>query len=80
MHPDQFVKFLQQRPFQPFRITLSNGVTYDVRHPELVMVGRSYIAIGVLPPSGTGPLIERLVTVSLIHVVQVEPLEAPVVE
>src|SRR5512142_1083128 len=32
--------FLTSRPFQPFRITLTDGRTYDVSHPELALFGR----------------------------------------
>ena len=31
-------EFLRRRPFQPFRLTLTDGRTYDVMHPELAIV------------------------------------------
>ena len=33
-----FHTVLRIRPFVPFRVVTSDGTTYDVRHPELVMV------------------------------------------
>jgi hypothetical protein len=76
MRPEDIRGFLQRRPFQPFRLTLTDGRTYDVRHPELAMVGRSTVAIGVPAPNDPDPVYDRLVTVSLLHVMQLEPCEA----
>ena len=76
MRPEDIREFLQRRPFQPIRITLTDGRTYDVRHPELAMVGRSTVAIGVPAPDDPSPVYDRRVTVSLLHIMQVEPREA----
>jgi len=76
MRPEDIREFLQRRPFQPIRITLTDGRTYDIRHPELAMVGRSTVAIGVPAPNDPSPVYDRLVTVSLLHIMQVEPREA----
>jgi len=77
MRPDDLREFTQRRPFLPFRVTLTDGRTYEVRHPELVMVGRSSVVIG-LPAPGTDDVIyDRAVTVSLLHVMQVEAVQAP---
>jgi hypothetical protein len=67
---------LRRRPFEPFRIQVSDGSTYDVRHPELVMVGLSALIIGIPPTGQTQPFYERAVTVSLGHVVKLLPVEA----
>jgi hypothetical protein len=76
MRPEDIREFIGRQPFQAFRVTLTDGRTYDVRHPELAMVGRSSMAIGVPAPNDTEPVYDRLVTVSLLHVMQVEPLQA----
>ena len=75
MRPEDIREFLQHKPFQPFRVTLTDGRTYEVRHPELAMVGRSGVAIGVPATGDTRPIYDRLVTVSLLHIMQVEPSE-----
>jgi len=72
-------EFVRRQPFQPFRITLTDGRTYDVVHPDLAMVGRGAVAIGL--PSADDPELyyDRLVTVSLMHIMQIEPIRtAPV--
>ena len=37
---------VHQRPFVPMRIITSGGQTYDIYHPDLVMVGRRSITVG----------------------------------
>jgi hypothetical protein len=75
MRPEDIREFLQHKPFQPFRLTLTDGRTYEIRHPELAMVGRSIVAIGVPRPNDPRPVFDRLVTVSLLHIMQIEPSE-----
>jgi hypothetical protein len=77
MRPDDIRAFLARRPFQPIRITLTDGKSYEVRHPELAMVGRTIVAIGLLPPDSGEPVFNRLITLSLLHIMQVEPFDAP---
>jgi len=75
MRPEDIREFLTRKPFQPFQITLTDGRTLEVRHPELAMVGRSAVAIGVPARNRTEPIYDRLVTVSLLHIMQIEPVE-----
>jgi hypothetical protein len=46
MRPEDPYRMLHQRPFQPFRIYLSDGHIFDIRYPKINMVGGSYIVIG----------------------------------
>ena len=34
MAPEEIVTALRRQPFVPFRMTLTEGGTYEVRHPE----------------------------------------------
>jgi hypothetical protein len=36
--PNDFYSLLRAKPFVPFRVVTSDGTTYEVRHPEMVMV------------------------------------------
>ena len=74
MPPEELLDWVQKRPFVPFRIHLTDGHSYDVRHPELCMPGRRTAIIGLVGGSSE-PLYERAVTVSLPHLVRLEPLE-----
>jgi hypothetical protein len=75
MRPDEFRLYLDARPFRPFRVTLTDGRTYDVMHPELALVGRTVVTIGLADTSPQQRIADRMVMVSLLHVMQVEPLE-----
>ena len=74
MAPEELAAALRRRPFAPFRPTLTEGSTYDIRHPELCMAGRRSAIIGLAAPGDPDLLFERSVTVDLLHVVKLEPL------
>jgi hypothetical protein len=74
MRPEDFRDHLRKQPFQPFRLTLTDGRTYEVRHPELAMVGRTTAIIGLTRPDEPEPVFDRQVTVSLLHIMQIEPI------
>ena len=78
MAPDELVTAVRRRPFVPFRVTLTEGSSYEVLHPELCMVGRRSAVIGVIRPNEAEHLFERSVTVDLLHIVKLEPLGAAV--
>lgn len=76
MRPEDIREHLRRQPFRPVRLTLTDGRTYDILHPELAMVGRSTMAIGLARPEDPDSLADRLVTISLLHIMQVELLES----
>ena len=47
MDPKELAGAISRRPFTPFRLTLTEGSTYDVRHPEFCMVGRRSVILGL---------------------------------
>jgi hypothetical protein len=76
MRPDDLLTWLRSAPFRPFRMTLDSGRSYDIRHPEMVRVGRSYINIYSFAGEPADPH-EKMEMVSLLLIERVEPLEAP---
>jgi hypothetical protein len=76
MPPQDLLQTLRKRPFEPFRIIVSDGTTYDVAHPELVMVGIGSGIVGLPAPNQAGPFYERHETVNLRHVVRLVPATA----
>ena len=34
-------EYVSAEPFRPFRIKMASGQSFDIRHPEMIMVGRS---------------------------------------
>jgi hypothetical protein len=63
----------RRQPFRPFRLTLTTGANYDIRHPDLIMVGRRSAVIGITnEPTGTA--YDRTLQVGLLHIVGIEEL------
>jgi len=71
MRPDDLLKLVRRQPFAPFRIHITGGKTYDVQHPDQIIVLRSRAVLAVGRENGLG---ERLEHVALLHVVRVEEL------
>jgi len=67
-----FRELLARRPFKPFRLVMSSGQTYEVRHPEMAMLTRSDMLVGTNVEDGV-PAEFRIC--SLLHVATVEPID-----
>jgi len=67
-----FRDLLAQRPFKPFRVVMSSGQTYDVRHPEMAFLTRTSILVGIDEADDGIPAEFKIC--SLLHVTAVEPL------
>jgi hypothetical protein len=58
---------------EPFRVVTSSGQTYDVLHPELVLLGHNEVTVGT--PSVEDPAIyEDMYRISLLHITAMEDL------
>jgi hypothetical protein len=68
---------LRRQPFQPFRVIASEGLRYDIVHPDLVMIGERDIAIGIGSPHHP-EIYSRLIRLALVHVVGIEDLPMPI--
>ena len=78
MRPEDVLQLLRRRPFEPFRIHVSDGSTFEVRHPELAIVERSKVIIGVPGRDGPEGPVERSVFCALIHITRLEPVDGNV--
>jgi hypothetical protein len=74
MRPDDINKVLRRQPFQPFRVHLSNGQAFDIRHPELAVVGRSTMFIGLPAPDLPPSTYDFFEIIALMHINRLEPL------
>ncbi len=61
----------KQQPFEPFRLVMTDGVGYDIGHPDFLMIGRHTAFVG-LPGQPGDVFYERSVKVDLRHVIRVE--------
>ena len=69
MNADTIREWLNRRPFEPFELRLSNGETSQVRHPEVVALGKNRIAV-------VDPETDHFVHLALIHVNSIAALQA----
>jgi hypothetical protein len=67
-----FRDLLKEQPFKPFRLIMSSGVAYEVRHPEMALLTRTDILVGIDEMEDGVP--DRFKICSLLHVTAVEPL------
>ena len=68
MNADAIQEWLRRQPFQPFEMRLSNGDVYEVRHPELVALARTHLALA-------DPAADRIRFVALMHVNSIGALQ-----
>ena len=72
IRPESLCDELRRQPFVPLRVYLTDGKSYDIRHPEMAMITSREIYVGreeTVPGSG---IAKGCDLVSLLHVVRVE--------
>lgn len=74
MTTQTFRDLLVAQPFKPFRLAMSSGQTFEVRHPEMAFVSKTSIYVGVDVDDDGVPAEFRIL--SLLHVTAIEPLGA----
>ncbi len=72
MRTSEIEKQLHQRPFVPFRLCMSAGTGFEVRHPEMLMVSRTIVALGLHKPRARRP--EAIVLCDPVHIIRIEPV------
>ena len=74
MRPGDILEILRAQPFEAFRIFMSDGSGYEIRHPDMAIVQRSKVIVAVPGPSGPEEPAERTVNCALIHITRTELL------
>ncbi len=75
MQRETLREWLKRQPFQPFRVHLADGRTYDVRYPRMNLLAQTFIKIGIPEPNSTNPLIcDHTEYVRLDEIIRLEPL------
>jgi hypothetical protein len=68
-------EYVAAEPFRPFRIRMASGQSFDIRHPERILVGRTSARIHTASGSETS---EKWHDAFMLLMETVEPLDAPV--
>ena len=77
MPPSELLEALRVRPFVPFRLHVSEGATYEIRHPEMMLVGIASVIIAI-PADPATPYYQRTETVAARHIIRIVPLGQPI--
>ncbi len=75
MRPEDLQFWQRSVPFRPFRICLNSGRVYEIRHPEMIRVGRSTAIVFSYAGNPDEPF-ERMEMVGLVLIERIEPMEA----
>ena len=73
--PHDVLKYLREEPFRPFQIHMASGKTYEIRHPEMVRVGRGVLIVFSYV-SDDPEIFDRWDTVSLMLIENITHSEA----
>lgn len=77
MTSKQIFGYLHAEPFRQFRIHMASGRTFDIRHPEMVKVTKSYLVI-FSSVSDEPEVFDYFDTVSLLLIESISYLESPI--
>jgi hypothetical protein len=72
MSADVLRALLAIQPFRGFRLVLLETTSYEVRHPEQLVVGRRIAKLSV--PQAEDPVRKMEIYINLRHISRVEPL------
>jgi hypothetical protein len=76
MRAEEIRQHLDAEPFTPFRLCLSDGSSYEIQHPDQVLVTTWSVEIGVPEQQPQSRIYNRIAHCSLLHIVKVEKLQA----
>jgi len=71
----KLVEYVAAEPFRPFRVKMASGQSFDIRHPEMILVGRK--SARLYWATGDG-LHEKWHDLSLMLLETIEPIDASV--
>jgi hypothetical protein len=78
MTAQELRELVRREPFQPFRLRLSDGRSYEIPHRHWTLVGESVVFIGIAPPGEPDAYIaDYSVPVYLNLIEGTEPLPNP---
>lgn len=75
MDREDVAEMVKAKPFDPFRMVLTNGESFDIRHSELIMLGRRSVVVG-LAAEAQQDYFDRTTKISLLQVVRLEQIES----
>jgi hypothetical protein len=74
----RLASYVGAEPFRPFRIYTASGRTFEIRHPEMIQVGRTTMTIFTHLSDDPDEAREHQVEISLLLTESVEPSDGVV--
>ncbi|MGH7174348.1 MAG: hypothetical protein ACRELG_29120, partial [Gemmataceae bacterium] len=68
------IEYVAAEPFRPFRIKMASGSSFEIRHPEMILVGRASVRVYTSPGGDSGDGAQWH-DVSLMLMETLEPIE-----
>lgn len=75
--PPQVLSYVKAQPFRPFRLQMASGKSFDIRHPEMVKIGKSFLLVFFFA-TGEPEVVEQWETASLMLIESISHLDLPV--
>ncbi|MEM1060721.1 MAG: hypothetical protein AAGJ97_00185 [Planctomycetota bacterium] len=75
MNPEEILAHVDREPFVPFRLRMSSGRRFDIKHPENIKVGEDSVHVYVYSQKDKR-LYERVVILGLSLMESIEPVDA----
>ena len=75
--PPQVLTYIKAQPFRPFRLHMASGKSFDIRHPEMVKVGKRFLLVFSFA-TGEPEVVEQWETVSLMLIESISHLDQAV--
>jgi hypothetical protein len=74
MNPESIRAMLVRQPFIPFRIHVSDQVSYDVTNPRMCVIGGAVTFIGINRRDSQSEFFDEPVFIANRHITRLEPL------
>ena len=74
--PRRLISYIEAQPFRPFRTSMASGQSLEIKHPEMISVGRSTAHINFFFSDDPEHANERVQEISLMLMESIEPIEA----
>ena len=79
MSYEELFEYVDAEPFQPFRIQMVSGRTFDVRHPENIRIGLHSVHVFLFSQKDER-VYEKAVMLGLQLIESIELIDSPVVQ
>jgi hypothetical protein len=57
MQAMELYDLIHREPFQPLRVVMKDGRTFDIRYPRLAVVSHNYLFLGIPLPGDPDPVL-----------------------